>query len=97
MIEQINELIKEYDIGMYALDDVRSRILSLSLFYSIDDILSALPEPWRADFVTWARNHYDNDTPIDQFVIITQGMPRDDDLKPIAHIREWFRRHDERL
>jgi len=97
MIERVNELIEEYDIGLYALDDVQSRILSLSLLHSIDDIISALPEQWRVEFVAWARERYDNDTPTNQFVVIGQGLPSDDDLKPIAHIREWFRRHAEHL
>lgn len=96
MIERVVELIEEYNIGMYALDDVRGQILYLSLLYSIDDIISSLPVQWREDFIEWTRRHYDNEVPVEQFISITQGAPSDDDLKPITYIREWFRRKSER-
>jgi hypothetical protein len=95
MTNDLNHLLAAYDEGVYALDDVLSRILSLSLSYPIDDIVAALPDPWRIRFLSWARRKFDNAIPLHDFVIITQGTPGDDDLEPIVRIREWFRAHDQ--
>jgi hypothetical protein len=95
MIDDLNQLIEAYDAGVYVREDLLNRILSLSISHPVDDIIAALPESWRVEFLSWAREMFDNEIPLRDFVVITQGTPGDDDLEPIARIREWFRTHDQ--
>jgi hypothetical protein len=94
MIGDLNDLIESYDTGMYSLEDVLNRILSLASTYPMDVIITDLPEHWRTEFLSWARRKFDNDIPLHQFVTISQGKSGSEDLIPIARIREWFREHD---
>jgi hypothetical protein len=93
MIDDLNQLLEAYDDGVYTHDDLLSRILSLSSVHPIDDIIASLPEPWKDEFLSWARRMFDNAIPLSDFVHITQGSPNDDDLEPIVRVREWFRAH----
>lgn len=94
MIDEISEILDAYECGTYTRRDMLNEILWLSLRYPVDSIISALPAAPRAEFLAWARETFDNDIPLEDFVIITQGTPADDDLVPIARIREWFRTQD---
>ena len=94
MIDAVDQLIDAYDAGAYVRDDLFNRILSLSSLYAIGDIIAMLPVPWREEFVLWARQMFDNAIPLSEFILISQGAPSEDDLRPIVRIREWFRAHE---
>jgi hypothetical protein len=94
MIDDLTEILEGYNSGVYTRGGMLNQILSLSLFHPMDSIITALPDARRAEFIAWARETFDNDVPLEDFVIITQGTSSDDDLVPIARIREWFRTHD---
>jgi hypothetical protein len=94
VIDDLTEILEGYSSGMYTHGGMLNQILSLSLSHPMDSIITALPDGRRAEFIAWARETFDNDVPLEDFVIITQGTPSNDDLVPIARIREWFRTHD---
>lgn len=93
MIGDLQELIESYDAGVYSLEDVLNRIMSLASMYAMDDIVTDLPGQWKAEFLSWARRKFDNAIPLHQFIVISQGTSDEEDLLPITRIREWFREH----
>jgi hypothetical protein len=92
VIDPVHDIIEAYDQGTYTHGDALNRILSLATQHPIEEIVASLPDPWRTDFLSWARRTFDNEIPLDEFVIISEGITTDEDLRPIAIIREWFRR-----
>jgi hypothetical protein len=92
-MQEIDELIAGYERGDETKAGVLSTILFLSRYHTIDDIIDSLPEPWKGEFISWARAGYDNEKPLDQFVLISEGPSDDRDLEVITAIREWFQRH----
>lgn len=94
VIDDLTEILEGYDHGEMTRGGMLNQILSLSLTYPVERIIAALPDMRRAEFIAWARESFDNDVPLEDFVIITQGTPSDDDLVPIARIREWLRAQD---
>jgi hypothetical protein len=94
MIDDLAEILQGYENGTYTRGGMLHQILLLSRAYPIEDIIAALPADRRAEFLAWARESFDNEIPVADFVVITQGTPSDDDLIPVTRIREWFRTQD---
>jgi hypothetical protein len=92
-MQAVDDLIAQYEQGDETKWGVLSGILFLSREHSTDDIIDSLPEPWREDFIGWARARYDNDKPLEAYILISQGPTDDRDLRVITAIRDWFRRH----
>lgn len=90
MIEEVADILSSYDLGHETWTDAMNGLLFLAPAHRIADIIASLPEPWAREFVQWAKTKFDNDIPLDQFVLI-EPMTSGRDLEPIRLFREWIR------
>jgi hypothetical protein len=92
--DEINELLAALDRGELTKDEVLEQFFFLVGRYDVDAVAAALPAVWRAAFVTWVRQNYDNPTPVEDLVYIGNAPERPEMRPIIRELRAWLRRSD---
>jgi hypothetical protein len=65
-------------------------ILKLIPTFGADAVINALPPPWKRTFYDWAKDMYDNEIPLDQFIKVGSGFAPDE---AVEALRGWFAAH----
>lgn len=93
-LEDIPEMIKDFDVGDIDFRDIYSLCLDLFEHNDVDEVFTLLPERLRNDLASALRAVYDNDTPPDNFLLLDSARG-DHPAKHviIGRIRSWFTRH----
>ena len=93
MKRTVSDVMAEWEQGSLARGEVCDELLKLVLDTPLDEVIDAVPEPWRSRFVSWIDETFNNDVPADEFMHISSGAPpRPSDGKVIAIAREWLSR-----
>lgn len=94
MTRTISEIIEDWDQGVITTYEVYPALLHLALDAPLDSVITAVPEPWRSNFVDWLASTYDNDTPIEDFVWLDSAQSEPKGARRVISIaREWLDRN----
>jgi hypothetical protein len=85
----VSDMLAMYQRGDLTRADLHTKILRLMAHTPPGDLLVMLPEETRADFLAWARRHYDNNVPVDEFVSFREADIETTN-RAIESIRTWF-------
>ena len=91
----IKEAIDYYEQGIITRGEIYPLFLSLVTFENVDDVVDEIPEPFRTNFIDWARENYPKDLKMEDLVYIggesVSYLPDD----AIFAIQDWLERHPE--
>jgi len=92
-IDTVPGIIEAYEQGVYTRLEMHALLGRLVTFDTADELISSMRPDIREDFIRWARQTFDNDVPVEDFVSIGgEGGFRHPDAM-IPALRDWLRRH----
>lgn len=91
----IKEIIDAWEEGLMIRGEVNPSFLSLINFENVDDVVDEIPEPYRTNFIKWARTSYPKGMKMEDLVYIGGELINTLPDEAIFAIQDWLERHPE--
>jgi hypothetical protein len=92
MIKEVQSAIDSYEQGDCAKGSTYTDLLYMIPAHGVQAVMDSLPESWRREFEAWLVSNYDNEIPVEEFLVF--GLSQEEEnMKdvPIPLVRAWLR------